>query len=107
MSPNAPAAPPPVIPADVAAFAAENGVTDNVVPLLELTRSLFPAAPIEPLVEEDAEVPDVQWIVMQTDVAGWDADRLFAARQQWTEGLVRLCPAPLLHFFTLGLWASA
>ena len=43
MTPNATASP-PVIPADVAAFAAQRGVADYVGPLLDLTRRLFPGA---------------------------------------------------------------
>jgi hypothetical protein len=107
MPPNAPAAPPPAVPVDVDAFAAEHGVTEYVIPLLDMTRGAFPGAPVTLLVEQDADLPEIQWIVLLMDVAGWDADRLFAAHDQWVQGLMRLCPAAHRRFFTLGKWASA
>ncbi len=103
MSPNAPAAPPPAIPADVAAFAAENGVTDYVVPLLELTRDLFPGAPITLLVQEDAEEPELRFIEFRVDVEGFAAEELAAASHEWSVGLFRRCPATRAHFFCLGM----
>ena len=103
MSSNAPAAPPPAVPADVAAFAAENGVTDYVAPLLELTRRLFPTAPIEVLVEEDAEDRDVRYILFRVDVEGLTVDELVASQQRWSAGLFRHCPSTHAHFFCLGI----
>ena len=95
-------APPPAIPAGVAAFAAEHGVTDYVAPLLELTRSLFPNTPIEVLVEEDAEDPDLRYIAFQVDVDGLTVDELVAAQQGWSAGLFQRCPSTHAHFFCLG-----
>ncbi|HVS37818.1 MAG TPA: hypothetical protein VMS17_19830 [Gemmataceae bacterium] len=107
MSPNAPTAPAPIIPADVSAFAAEHGVAEYVAPLLEMTRSAFSGAPVTVHVEEDAEEYNVRWIVFLLDVTGWDADRLFKAREEWVEGLMRICPSTQLRYFTMGMWASA
>ncbi len=97
----------PVLPADVPAFAAEQGVADYVVPVLEITRRAFPNCAIRPSVEEDAEIPDWRTIVMQVDLTGWDVDRIWTAQQKWTAALFQHCPAIHVHFFVLGMWASA
>jgi hypothetical protein len=106
MSAHASAAP-PAVPADVAAFAAEQGVADCLAPMLELTRSVYPDAPIEVRVEEDAEEPELRFIAFFVDVVGWTADALFAAHQQWSAGLFRYCPTTHVHLFVVLLWASA
>ena len=52
-------APPPVLPADVIAFAADHGVSDYLAPVAEMTRQVFSgAASISVVVEDDYEVPD-------------------------------------------------
>ena len=102
MTPNAPAASPPTIPADVAAFAAEHGVTDYVGPLLELTRSLFPSTPIQMLVTEDAESPDMPYIEFRVDAHRLPVDEYVEAGHQWSVGLFDRCPALHAHFFCLG-----
>ncbi len=103
MSPNAPAAPPPVIPADVAAFAAEHGVADYVAPLLELTRSLFPAGPITMLVGEDAEEPQLRFIEIRVGIEGLAADDVVAAHHEWSVGLFHRIPATHARYFCLGM----
>ena len=107
MSRNAPAATLPAVPTDVATFAAEHGVADYVAPLLEMTCGIFPGVPMTVRLEDDMEIADLRWIVVSVDVAGWDADRLFAAQQQWTASLFKHCPSTHVHFFVLGMWASA
>jgi hypothetical protein len=103
MTPNAPVASPPAIPADVAAFAAEHGVADYVGPLLELTRSLFPGAPIEMLVEEDAEEPELVFIEFRVGIKGLPVDEVVTASHAWSVGLFDRCPATRAHFFCLGM----
>ncbi len=102
MSSNAPAAAPPAVPADVAAFAAENGVTDYVGPLLELTRSLFPTARIQPLVEEDAEIPELRYIEFRVDFGGMTAEEIVETRHQWSVRLFERCPATHARYFGMG-----
>jgi hypothetical protein len=106
MSPSTQAAP-PAFAADVTAFAAENGVADYLPAVLEMTRRVFPNCLVEPHLEDDPEIPDDRFILMDVDVTGLNEDQLYTARRQWTAAIFQNCPAPHVHFFQLGLWASA
>jgi hypothetical protein len=105
MSSSAPVA--PVIPADVAAFAAEHGGADYVLPLLEMTRRIFPGVPLTLRVEHDMEISDLRWVVFDLDVAGLGVDQLVAGQGNWSASLFQNCPATHAHLFVLGMWASA
>ena len=99
----------PVLPADVIAFAAEQGVGEYLPAVLEMTRQVFSrAASISVLLEDDPEIADWRKIVFEIDIAGWeDVDQLVAAQQQWTASLFQHCPATHVHFFVFVLWESA
>jgi hypothetical protein len=99
--------PQPVLPADVTAFAAEHGVADYVAPVQEMTRRVFPGAPVTLLVEEDAEIADRRYIAVEVDVTGMDERQLFAAQRQWTASIFQHCPATHVHCFCLGVVTSA
>jgi hypothetical protein len=58
-------------------------------------------------VEDDPEIPDERYVVIEVDVTGWEEDPLFAAQQGWTTELFAHCPAPHVHFFRLGMVASS
>jgi hypothetical protein len=91
-----------VFAADVTAFAAENGVADYLPAVLEMTRRVFPDAPITTRVEEDAEIAEIWFILLEVDVAGLDVDQLVAAQQEWSAGLFAHCPPTHAHLFCLG-----
>jgi hypothetical protein len=92
---------PPVLPADVIAFAAEHGAADYVMPIVDMTRGVFPDAPITPRVEEDAEVPEERYILVEVNVAELGVDQLVEAQQQWSAGLFVHCPPTHAHLFCL------
>jgi hypothetical protein len=94
----------PAVSPEVAAFAAEQGVSEFLTPVLEMTRRVFPAAPLAPRVESDPDVAD-RYIVIEVDVSDWEERPLFAAQQSWTGELFSHCPAPHVHFFRLGMVA--
>ena len=94
-------APQPVVPADVTAFAAEHGVADYLPAVLEMTRQVFPTSAITVRVEEDAEIFDMRFILMDVDVAGLDVDQLVAAHNLWSAGLFAHCPPTHAHLFSL------
>jgi hypothetical protein len=99
--------PQPVLPADVTAFAAERGVADCLLPVWAMAQRVFPAAPITIQLEEDAEITDWWYILLDVDVTGWNEQQILAAQQQWTASLFQHCPATHVHLFQIGLWASA
>jgi DNA-binding transcriptional LysR family regulator len=93
-------------PPDLLAFAAEQGVSAYLDPLLDATRRAFPRAPLETVIEDDPEVPDDRRIVFRVDVTGWSADAIFNAENIWTEDLFRHCPATHVWVFHLGMVAT-
>jgi hypothetical protein len=87
---------------DVAIFAAEHDVTDYLSPVLDMTRQVFPNASVTPRVQEDAEVPEVRFLLVEVDTADLNADQLLAAEHQWSAGLFVHCPSTHAHLFCLG-----
>jgi hypothetical protein len=91
----------PLIPAEVAAFAAKHNVSNPLLEILSLTQRLFPSSSITPRLEQDAEVDD-QWVIaVEVDVTGFEASQLVAAQRQWSEGLFSCCPSTHAHLFCL------
>jgi hypothetical protein len=92
----------PTFSADVATFAAEHGVTEYLFTILEMTRQVFPNAPVAFRVREDAETAEVQFILVEANTGNLDADQLVAAERQWSAGLFEHCPSTHAHLFCLG-----
>jgi hypothetical protein len=91
-------------PADVLAFAAEQGVADYLDPLLQVLRRLFPTAQrFRVLVEDDPEIRDDRHIVFDVHVPQEDVPDFLATTRRWHEEKFRICPAPLVCVFRLGL----
>jgi hypothetical protein len=89
-------------PPDVLAFAAEHMLEPYLGPLLELARRVFPdARQLTVYVDQDPELRDVQSIVFDIQVVGWDLERLHAARKEWGREKFRIVPAPLICWFAL------
>jgi hypothetical protein len=93
----------PEVPTEVWSFAAANGVSEWVNPVLELTARVFARCPIKVFVENDSENSDWQYIVLEVGVSGYDGARLVAARTQWSAEIVRSVPAYPRQYFIYGL----
>jgi hypothetical protein len=94
---------PPEWPAEVAAFAAEVGVTESLPRVLEMTRRVFPTARrLEVLLVEDAEVEDDWRIVFEVEgpLTWQEAAR---AQDRWCRELFQCCPAAHACYFILGM----
>ena len=91
----------PVVPADVAAFAAEHGVADYLPAVWEMTRRLFPAAPITMQVVEDAEWAEDRYIVLEVPAEGMRVDQMVADQHEWSDRLFKHCPPTHVHLFCL------
>jgi hypothetical protein len=102
MTPTLTTPDPAVFPDDVRAFAAERGVTEYLVPLYELAKRCFPGADVTVLLEDDAEIPDLRWIVYAVAVSHWDLDRIQAAYRQWLTAFSAACPPDASGAFVLG-----
>src|SRR5262245_13533620 len=70
MTPATAPLPLPSIPPEVAAFAAEAGVTAYLPGMLEMTRRIFPSSPMKVLVEDDPEIANDRHIVLEVEVGG-------------------------------------
>jgi len=89
------------IPPEVAAFAAEQGVTDVLPAVLDLTRRVFPHARLILAVEDDPEIANDRHVVINAedvDVPGAEAT---ANIWEWHRGLLAVCPAPLAAVFRM------
>jgi hypothetical protein len=101
MSQTTTTAPQPAIPADVLTFAEQEGVTDYLTRLVDLTREVYPTASrFDVLVEDDPEIANDRHIVFELDVP-IGVPQAREADQSWHEGFLRLCPAPLAWVFRL------
>jgi hypothetical protein len=95
--------PAPVVPAEVWAFAREQGVDRPLPELVELSHRIFPTASrFQIILEADPEIADDKHIVFFLTVPLDDGESLDADRL-WIEGLNRLCPQEKVCDFRLSL----
>ena len=90
---------------EVAAFAAERGLTPYLVPVLQLTDRVFPGRRTAVFVEADMEIADLRYIAIGVDVTGLSVEQLTETRHLWRDGLSAFCPSP--HFFDFVLAREA
>jgi hypothetical protein len=97
----------PSVPPEVWTFAAEQGASDYVYPLIELMQRLFPGRPLTVLLEDDPEIVNDRHIVIEADVTGMTVDELVAAQRGWSSGIFRHCPATHVPIFRSGWTETA
>jgi hypothetical protein len=86
--------PRPTIPADVVIFAREQGVEQYLMPLIELTRQVYPSATrFEVFTEDDPEIANDRHIVFELD-APLTVEQDLKADERWGEGWLRIEPYP-------------
>lgn len=90
-------------PAEVLAFAAEQGVTAYLEPVLEMTRRLFPDRPITAEVAADYEIPDERYITVWVEVTGLTVDQLGDRSERWYAGLREIGGRDRESWFHLGM----
>jgi hypothetical protein len=87
------AAPHPMIPPDVLAFAREQDVERYLLELIEWARQVYPSATkFEVFVEDDPEFAD-RYIVFELD-APLSVEQALQADKRWHEGWVRIYKYP-------------
>jgi hypothetical protein len=102
---NRPGLPP--VPPEVWTFAAEQGASDYVYPLIELMQRLFPGRTLTVLLEEDPEIANDRHIVIEADVTGMTSEQIFEAQTGWGREIFRHCPATRVSIFRCGLAGTA
>lgn len=97
-------APLPSFPADVIDFAAECGVTDDLIPVYEMTRRVFPTAQrVAPVLEYDPEIAGLRWIVLEVEISGLTVEQYADLHWQWSGELFKICPSTHVCCFALRL----
>jgi len=97
---TASAAPHPIIPPEVAAFAREQGVEKIMTELVEWTRQVYPSATrFDVFIEDDPEFPD-RYIVFELDTP-LTVDQIREADRRWGDGWLRIYPYPRTCIFRL------
>jgi hypothetical protein len=99
---TASAAPHPVIPPEVIAFAREQGVEKNMTELVEWTRQVYPSATrFDVFTEDDPDFPD-RYIVFELD-APLTVEQSLEADDRWGDGWLRIYPYPRTCIFRLSV----
>jgi hypothetical protein len=91
------------VPAEVQAFAAEQGVSAYLPAVVDMTQRVFPSATVELVVEDDPEIANDRHIVLITKAKNLTVEKAMEWTWQWHSGLFANCPAPLVCVFRLGL----
>jgi hypothetical protein len=91
------------LPPEVLIFAAEQGVSDYLPAVVEMTRQLFPHCPLTVQVEDDPEIVNDRHIVLIVKDIGLEVAQALETLWQWQRELFVRCPAPLVCIFRLGM----
>jgi hypothetical protein len=94
---------PVAVPPDVAAFAAEQGVSEYLPAVIEMTRRVYPDAALSVVVEDDPEIANDRHIVLIGQFHAETVEQALERNDQWTRGLFASCPAPLVCVFRSGM----
>jgi hypothetical protein len=93
----------PPITSEVQEFAEEQGVSAYLPAVVEMTRRIFPMAPMQVIVEGDPEIANDYHIVLEVAVPDWEADALYDAHREWVRTLIQICPSTHTCVFRLGM----
>lgn len=91
------------ISTEVAEFAAEQGVTDILPAVIEMTQRLYPGAPLAVVVEDDPEIADDRHIVLIVRLVVESVEEGLKRRRSWHRDIFTCCPAPLVCVFRIGV----
>jgi hypothetical protein len=90
--------------ADVAVFAAAQGVEEALPLLLEATRRIFPSAQrLEVHLEDDPEIANERYIVYKVELTGIDVPQAVEAHSRWHGHLLNCCPRSQACLFQLDM----
>lgn len=91
------------VSAEIMQVAKDFGVVEELHRVLAMTQRLFPDYPMRVEIDDDPEIANDRHlaIVVQDQIS--DVADALAARWKWSEQLFACCPAPLAHYFRLGM----
>jgi len=94
---------PLIIPPEVEAFAAREGVSPYLPAVLKMTNRIFPNSKVRLVLDEDPEIANDRHIVLEVKTEEMKVSEALDARYHWHRDLFANCPAPLVCVFRLGL----
>lgn len=104
MSSTTTALPLPVVPANVLAFAEEQGVSAYLPAVLTMARQIFPTNPMKVFLEGDPELVNDWHIILEVQIAADSSvDELVALHHRWNTDIFQHCPARYVCIFRLGV----
>jgi hypothetical protein len=95
------------VPVEVLALATEQGVSDYLMAILQMTRRTFPESPLTVSVDSDPEIANDRHILVGVNAHGTEVDEALTILDEWHDGLFECCPASLVSTFRLALSLSA
>jgi hypothetical protein len=94
----------PEISMAVEEFVASEGASEFLIQVLEMTRQVFPNAPLSVLLDIDPEIPADRHARIEVDVSrSHSVASLLRLNELWTRGLLRVCPPTHASVFRLGI----
>jgi hypothetical protein len=103
MAPKTESGPSPAVAPEVLAFAEQEGVTPYLPAVIEMTRRIFPGAPLRVFVEDDPEIANDRHIVLEVELRGMGVPELIATHRQWISEIFQHCPSTHAPVFRLGM----
>lgn len=92
----------PEVSPEVYAFAEKAGVADYLPAVLAMTRRIFPTWPLRVYLEDDPEIADERYIVLELQMPDEvKVDCAVELHWQWSGEIFRHCPSPYAYFFSL------
>ena len=91
----------PSVPPEVDVFAAEQGISQYLDPVIDLARRSFPSSVMCMSVGEDAEEAAHRYIALDVETGDLTAEELLAGQTAWSTGLGRVCPSRYAVHFVL------
>jgi hypothetical protein len=91
------------IPADVLAFADEQGVRAELPAVVAMTQEVFPRATLALTLEDDPEIVNLRHIAIMAKGIDMAVDDAVDATWKWHGRLFACCPAPLVCVFCLAM----
>jgi hypothetical protein len=99
MAPVASTSAPP-LQAEILEFAERNGIGPYLMPVLAMTRRMFPqASAVDLMIDEDPEIPGDAHLLFRVSLPCLDAAQYATSKFKWSEELFRICPSPLVCIF--------
>ena len=89
--------------AEVTTVAKDFGVLAELQRVLAMTQRLFPDCPTHVEIDDDPEIANDRHLAIVVRDQISDVEEAVAAGWKWSEQLFSCCPAPLAHYFRLGM----